>query len=286
MRIGVWWLPALWMILLVGGGWAEESAIRSEINQKIKLSEPSPHEVNLTTVKRLYDTHGVLFLDARRFRRYAQGTIMRALNLPVKRFKRMSRWLPRRLDAPLLVFCDGPRCDASAALARRLIRMGYSEVLVYPGGYPEWRRHNLPVMRAPKACDCGDNYRPTTEPVAVEGTTLYLDPEDESRIDARWIAPLLRQGTLPEGLHLIDVRKASQFAAGHLPGATNIPFDEEAMSLDLSKLPSKGPILFTCKHGSISSDAWFSLPEKIQKRAFILDADVVCRESNCTITAH
>ncbi len=250
------------------------------------LAASACKHIDLKEAKARYDAYAALFIDARSFPRYREGTIMRAMNVPIRRFKRMLKWLPADKEAAMVLFCDGPKCGLAEKLADRLVKVGYRKVMVYTGGYPEWRRHNLPVMGAPKPCDCGENYRPKTEPVAVEGTALYLDPEDESRIDARWIAPLLIKGTFPNGLHLIDVRKASQFSRGHLPRAVNLPFDEEAMTLDLSKLPPKGPILFTCKHGSISSDAWFSLPEEVQKRAFILDADVVCTENNCTITPH
>jgi len=244
----------------------------------------SYRRVGLDEVKKLYDTHGALFVDARRFSRYAEGTIMRALNLPVRRVKRMRRWLPKRLDAPILIFCDGPECNASAVLARRLAKAGYSRLMVYPGGYPEWKRRHLPVMAAPVPCRSAAGYRPAQKPVTIDGVRLYTDPEDSSRIDARWIGPILEQGALPVGLHLIDVRSPSQFARAHLPGAINVPFDPEAMELNISRLPARGPILFTCKHGSISTDAWFSLPETLQERSFILDAEVKCRDGECKVS--
>jgi 1-acyl-sn-glycerol-3-phosphate acyltransferase len=50
------------------------------------------------------------------------------------------------------------------------------------------------------------------------------------------------------------------------------------------KLPPEGPILFTCNHGSISADAWFALPEELQKRTFILDATVKCEGKRCEVS--
>ncbi|WP_457607739.1 rhodanese-like domain-containing protein [Nitratifractor sp.] len=239
--------------------------------------------VGLEKAKALYDARRGLFIDARPFGRYMEGTIAGALNVPVKRFKRMSRWMPVRKDAPLLIFCDGPKCDASSALARRLAKAGYTELMVYPGGYLEWKRHKLPIMGAPRPCRCGEDYRPTAKALKIDGVTLYPDPEESSQVDARWIGPLLEKGAIPRGMHLIDVRPASQYARGHLPHAVNLPFDPERMKLEYTRLPKKGPILFTCKHGSISTDAWFSLPEKLQERVFILNAEVQCGESNCTV---
>lgn len=243
--------------------------------------------IDLRDAKARYDAYSALFIDARSFPRYREGTIMRSLNVPLRRFKRMLKWLPSRKEAPMIVFCDGPKCGLAPKLADRLARAGYREVMVYEGGYPEWKKHNLPVMRAPQPCRCDGKYRPKTAPVVVEGVTLYSDPEDESHIDARWIGPLLEKGVFPNGMTLIDVRPAAQYAKAHLPRAKNLPYDEETMKLDLSKLPKKGPILFTCKHGSISSDAWFSLPEALQQRTFILDADVLCEAGKgCRVVPH
>ncbi len=244
-------------------------------------------QIGLKEAKEQYDAYSALFVDARSFPRYREGTILRAVNVPIRRFKRMLKWLPAKKEAPIVVFCDGPKCGLAPRLADRLVKAGYGEVMVYEGGYPEWKRHNLPIMGVPKPCRCPGEYKPEGPPKIVEGVALYLDPEDESRIDARWIGPMLVKGVFPNGMSLIDVRPASQYAKAHLPRAQSVPYDEEAMALDLSKLPKKGPILFTCKHGSISSDAWFSLPEAIQKRAFILDADVVCKAGKgCTVTPH
>ncbi|ADV46096.1 rhodanese-like domain-containing protein [Nitratifractor salsuginis] len=274
---------------LAGGLIAGSPSIHSGgVRKALEAHKEALHtwrNVDLKEVKRRYDTHSALFIDARAFPRYQKGTIPRALNVPLRRFKRMSKWLPIRRDAPLLVFCDGPKCGLAKKVAQRLVKAGYSNVLVYRGGYPEWKRHNLPIMAAPRPCP-SQGYRPSKAPVYVEGVKLYPDPEDETRLDARWIAPLLEKGRFPKGLKVVDVRQPSAYARGHLPGALNFPFDEEKMELNVSALPKKGPILFTCKHGSISADAWFSLPEELQKRVFVIDADVVCEGEKCTVTPH
>ncbi len=242
--------------------------------------------VDLREAKRLYNEHSALFIDARPFSSYQRGTIARSLNLPLRRFKRMSRWLPADKGAALLIFANEAKNNVAQKVAKRLIKTGYRDVMVYDGGYLEWKRHNLPIMAAPQPCRCDQDYHPKQPPIMVDGVALYLDLEDESRIDAKWIAPLLVKGVFPNGMSLVDVRRSSSFAKGHLPRAINIPFDEERMELNISALPPKGPILFTCKHGSISADAWFSLPENLQKRVFILDADVICKQDKCSITPH
>lgn len=48
------------------------------------------------------------------------------------------------------------------------------------------------------------------------------------------------------GIHLIDVRSAAEYEAGHIPGAKNIPLDDLRERLD--ELPS-GPIVVLCQVG-------------------------------------
>jgi rhodanese-related sulfurtransferase len=247
---------------------------------------PEYRMVDLEEVKKAYNAHSALFIDARSFEKYRQGTIMRALNVPVKRFKRMKKWLPARKDAAILIFCNGIECGKSTQLAKRLHQAGYTHLLVYREGFPEWKRRKLPIMAAPKPCrNTGATYHPT-HPLQIEGVFLYRDAEDPARIDARWIAPLVERGKAPEGLQLVDVRPSAQYEAGHLPGAINVPFDPKGGRIETGQFPRKGPILLTCRHGSLSTDAWFSLPETLQRRTLILDATVECEGDHCRVTPH
>ena len=53
---------------------------------------------------------------------------------------------------------------------------------------------------------------------------------------------------------LIDVREANEFAAGHLPGAINMPLSElSADSLKLAEV--KAPLYLYCKSGARSAAA-------------------------------
>jgi len=80
--------------------------------------------IDLKEAKRRYDAYSALFIDARAFPRYSEGTIMRALDLPIRRFKRMLKWLPSDREAPIVVFCDGPKCGLASKLAERLVKKG------------------------------------------------------------------------------------------------------------------------------------------------------------------
>jgi rhodanese-related sulfurtransferase len=262
-------MRSLWLVLVFAG--------------LLRAEGPGYRLVGLEEVKKAYDAHSALFLDARSFEKYRQGTIMRALNVPLKRFKRMKKWLPARKDAALLVFCNGVECGKSERLARKLVQAGYGNVMVYREGYPEWKRRKLPIMAAPAKCRCdGGAYRPGGKPVDVEGVPLYL-ADEPGRVDARWLVQLLEKGEVPAGLTLVDVRPAEQYARGHLPGAVSAPYDPGKRSLPLERVPDRGAILLYCNHGSISAEAYDSLPDALRSRTLVLDAEVVCEGERCTL---
>jgi len=65
---------------------------RSRVRRRLgslRAQEPGYRLVGLEEAKEAYNAHSALFIDARSFEKYRQGTIMRALNVPLKRFKRM-----------------------------------------------------------------------------------------------------------------------------------------------------------------------------------------------------
>ena len=56
------------------------------------------------------------------------------------------------------------------------------------------------------------------------------------------------------GARLVDVRSPGEFAAGHLPGAVNIPVDE--IDGRLGELePKDAPVVVYCRSGARSSSA-------------------------------
>ncbi len=54
---------------------------------------------------------------------------------------------------------------------------------------------------------------------------------------------------------IVDVRRADEFAAGHIPGAVNVP-NENIGSKELPELPDKEQLLFVyCRSGRRSKEA-------------------------------
>lgn len=108
-----------------------------------------PVEVDLATAKRLFDSGAALFLDARDPPEYLAGHIPGALRLTrndaLAEPERL-RELPVR-GRPIVTYCEGGECEASADLARTLSESGFRRVLVLPGGMPEWAAAGFPVEK-------------------------------------------------------------------------------------------------------------------------------------------
>jgi rhodanese-related sulfurtransferase len=75
---------------------------------------------------------------------------------------------------------------------------------------------------------------------------------EAARPEARvpYVSPATVQVWLAEGQRItfLDVREADEFAAGHLPGARNIVWDQVASLAD--QLPHEQPIVLYCIHSA------------------------------------
>lgn len=78
---------------------------------------------------------------------FADAHLPGAINIPPDQVDRLAPRLLPDLDAEIVVYCSGT-CRNSEAAARRLQELGYSRVLLYPGGKEDWIEHALPVERA------------------------------------------------------------------------------------------------------------------------------------------
>ena len=102
--------------------------------------------LTLEETKRLHDEGGTLFVDARRARDYERRHIKGALNLPVNHFElyypKLKSKLPK--DADIVVYCEGEECGASLHLSEELVRMQYTDIKVFLGGWIEWNKAGYP----------------------------------------------------------------------------------------------------------------------------------------------
>lgn len=96
---------------------------------------------------------GTPFLDGRRSVQFESGHIKGAHCLPVWESDMESRIIQFEAivnaepNAPLVLYCSSKDCEDSHMLAAKLRRLGYRNLLLYKGGYPDWVALGRPVSQ-------------------------------------------------------------------------------------------------------------------------------------------
>ena len=161
------------------------------------LGEANPHTAELSTdeMRRILAEGTATVLDTRPYLEYAISHIPGALNVAAKPGAPMSlyvsdvaevsRIVRGNKNARLVLYCNGPFCGKSKRLAEELLVAGFTSIRRYQLGIPVWRALG-------GVCE--------TE---LAGLRLIL-AQDRTAV-------------------ILDVREASEFRKGTLPGARNIP---------------------------------------------------------------
>jgi rhodanese-related sulfurtransferase len=154
----------------------------------------------------------VMIIDSRpAARKYDVGHIPGAINIPDTQFDTLApKLLPADKSMLLIFYCEGPECSLSHKGAFKAEKLGYTNIVVYTNGYPEWvKKGNLGAV----------------SPAFVK-----------KQLDEK--APIT----------LIDSRpKARKYDKGHIPSAISIPdseFDKLAGMLPADKAAS---LIFYCE---------------------------------------
>ena len=274
-------------VLFTGCNQAATTPTTQEVKTSVLKTE-------LTTIKyekalEFYNNKSALFVDARPMKLYKKGTIMGSINISTKEYASFKNFLPSDKNAPIIPFCNGFECEKSDVLAKMLQKDGYTNVLIYKGGYPEWEQKKQPLMAVKKECKVSapvSSYKPELEAITVNDVNIYLLPEDgeaneDGVIDQFWLNDAIKNNTVPKGIHIVDVRKSVKYDASHIEGAINVPFNSDEGSLDLTKLPEDGVIVFYCNTGLKSTDARGSIEdEELLERVFIFDITYKCDKEN------
>lgn len=137
-----------------------------------------------------------VIIDSRPVRKFEEGHLVTAINIPESSFDEMTNKLPENKDTQLIFYCGGLKCPLSHKSATAAEKLGYKNVAVYAAGYPDWISRNH----------------------APEITTAFVQSVVEKKI----------VGTI------VDSRPARKFGEGHIPSAINLSesdFDEKAATL-------------------------------------------------------
>ncbi|CAA7617190.1 rhodanese-like domain-containing protein [Magnetospirillum sp. UT-4] len=207
--------------------------------------------VSTAYVKGLVDKpDGTVLIDSRPKKRFDEGSVPGAINIPDTFFDKSANLLPADRKTPLIFFCGGLQCDLSSKSAVKAKALGYTNVRVYPEGEPGW---TAAYGSAAKAA--------APAPMAVTGDTVDVDS---------FLATLKSN---PGSLTVIDVRDAKDYQRGHFPTASNLPIGK--LEAEVDKLAADKPIVFVCATGARSSEA-FDMAKLLRPtlKVHYLDAEV------------
>jgi rhodanese-related sulfurtransferase len=221
-----------------------------------------PVSVSAAYLKKLAeDKTPHLLVDARPKRVADKGMIPGAINISDTEFDKNVDKLPADKATPLIYYCGGLECVLSDNSAEKARKLGYTNVLTYPPGYPEWEKLNGAPATA--AAGAGATAPATATAALVPGKEKGSVTVDS--FQAVWKAN-------PGSIMLVDVRDAKEVAAGTIKGAVNIPMNE--LEKKVGTLPADKPVVFVCGTGARSGEAYDTvklLGGKVQ--AYFLDAD-------------
>ena len=122
---------------------AKELAVAEEIEYDSAI-EPRILAITLDQALELYQK-GTIFVDAREPEYYQEGHIRGALNFPF--FLELVFKLDslQGKNAPLVLYCSGDECGSSEDLAYELQDEGFSNLLVFRGGWTAWDSNGHPT---------------------------------------------------------------------------------------------------------------------------------------------
>ena len=178
-------------------------------------------------------------IDVREEGEYAEGHIPGAINIPLRTLTSNLDLVP--MDQPVVVYCASGHRAGFATTALQTI--GYNNVRAFAPSWKAWAAAEMEVSM--------DAVEPTVYGMADVDTAVLAEVDNfVATIPEGWLALKTvddLQAILDNGAMLIDVREVSEFEAGHIDGAVNIPIRE--LADHLAELPEDQMIVVYCASG-------------------------------------
>lgn len=136
---------------ILGNPWSKPKCDDPTFQNQIANGEPIIF-VGLDRACQFIENQEGIVLDARSPEEYAEGHIPGAQLLFFYNLNEYYAKLEDQLkECPvMLVYCGDINCDDSEFLANELFNLGHAPILVYKGGFEEWKSQNLLVERGGK----------------------------------------------------------------------------------------------------------------------------------------
>ena len=185
------------------------------------------------------EASGALLLDVREVSEYEAGHIPGAVNVPLRTVTDNLDKVPT--DRQVFVYCkSGYRAGLTASSLRML---GYDNVLVYPPGWNGWTAAEEEVST--DMVEAETFTVPDIEPELLTAVDDFMNNIPEGYYTAGDTEAV--KAAVDSGAFLLDVRTASEYEEGFIPGAVNVNLREIPENIDL--IPTDRPVVDYCKSG-------------------------------------
>lgn len=221
-----------------------------------------PVAVSAAHIKKLIDEKAAYALiDARPKRVAEKGMIPTALNVSDTDFDKQVDKLPADKASQLIYYCGGLECVLSDKSADKARKLGYTNVVTYPEGYPEWEKLFGAAPAATASAGGGGQ---------AAGAALVAGKEKGS-VTTESFEKAWKEN--PASILLVDVRDAKEFAAGTIKGAVSLPINDLEKKADT--LPTDKPVVFICGTGARSGEAYDTVKLlRDEVKAYFIDATI------------
>jgi rhodanese-related sulfurtransferase len=178
-------------IVVIAAALSMGEAVAQEINiyqAKIGETDQKTEEISTEQMRKILSDGSATILDTRPRAEFVNGHIPGAKNLegpPSAAVAAVERLVGGDKSKALVLYCNGPFCQASRRLSGRLRDSGFTNVRRYQLGMPVWRALGGPTV------------------VEIEGVTR-IHKNDQTAV-------------------FLDARSAEEFAKRSLPRAQNLP---------------------------------------------------------------
>lgn len=149
MQASLWKLLHILLLTLVLAGyatWLQSERSRAPVPPQSVDATTIPL-VRTTEAHELWKQDTTLFVDVRSAAEFADGHIAGAICVPEEEFEERLPALKSRFERArdIVVYCKSEDCGKSLWAAIRLRREGLTQTRIYPAGWYDWRRHDLPA---------------------------------------------------------------------------------------------------------------------------------------------
>ena len=112
----------------------------------VDSSRVRPKEITAEKLKSYIDKKKKFLLIDGRGTPYYQETIPGSVLIMEQEVEQKKHLLPASKKMKIVDFCAGKGCKASERLCINLMKLGYVNVVNYPGGFPDWKEKGYPTI--------------------------------------------------------------------------------------------------------------------------------------------